>query len=1278
MPIRNGNITNGTFGGGSGGDGSGAKSIVVTSPDGSIVQIGDSSFNESKSQLEVALQAIGGGSGVPDSTKINYLATSKNTPTFAINEEYLLCVGNPNDTVNYNLTFRSSGFINLNFSLTHNGTSNYDAAQVIFNSVSISGATATKSQLNGYFKVKAYLTTASATVNNVVIPSGTILYTLVLNSALPITGGTNSLKGVISVGSIESYTGAINPSSNALLAVSTGLITGTTTTINQLVQPQTSIADIVDNVIVTYKNGVFVNSGLFTTNINKKYVKYFFVDPDYGSDTNTTAINGSFNAPFKTMAYAQTIGSTGSIFVIMGKSTEAAFTITKPNIDIMCFGTRSALCGFTNKVTINNTTAGSSIRFTGISFDGGVDTATTNVGGVYFYNGQTVAALTKADAGYMEMVGFDSSNNTVSVSKGTLNINGGKTTAPAISGSGTQVTLDNVGLVLGNASVASGNVLMAFESNWIAAATNAAINGVVGSTILLDGINFARADGTRANLKLDGNYDYQHCDFEGTGSTFGTLIGVPDNFTRMRLWKAPIIGNATYMYVEDPTTGEMSKMLIPSTPSGSPSLFQIYDWAADTTISNGYLSFKTGKGVNVGSDITYNSSTSETEIFLTAGKTYTFDLAYNSIQSADPSADVNTYQYTGSDFTSANITVTAGEIVNGVYTCTATSGTGSAQLAASVSTGGVMNVFTAKAIIYPSQCAVAPNTTSTKLYTYTQVYTGTTLPLLCKNGSINSHTLTRNTSLGGAFGDNNVEFNHPFNGYNPNEYVSCGGVDRVFVSNLIAATRFAYSKDAGTSFTSMTDPLANTVSLSSSLVACYASDIDRAVFIGSSGVSCRIDPIAGTFTQFNITSQGVKQCVRGLLSGVNNFVTVGNNNTWNQFMKSTDGETWLNIASNNLASILPSTGTVTPVYAMGGICQTKDSLKAWIVAVNDTANNITYLCSSSDLITFSSLNATANEMLKDAKTEELLELKDKLPKALSTTIQAYNGFNVNGLFCELISGVGIGASACAIMMYSSNTISGANKVVTNNGFWAAPSDWKTLTNPANLTTGQKGYMFMSGVFALWKTGGSYAVSYTADGGNTWIDKAGFTSFTSLMPFNDFQICSCSDVSASRKYSATYRNYYTVTTLFTSVWLGGQRLLGGTSSSSTVTLTPQTIATYSYQDAIGAMALNGVTVSTSANNAYLSVGVDNINKTEKVSFLSGTAYVIKNTFLVSVVGTNCTVSSTNQAAGLKGNIQDVLFGLITSVGANASIRVKCDYNNGVNKLGGGNNLRIERK
>lgn len=969
-----------------------------------------------------------------------------------------------------------------------------------------------------------------------------------------------------------------------------------------------------------------------------QYSKFRYVDNVGGSDTNI----GSYNAPYKTMKYAVENNPTGMILVLMGQSTEAAFSIpaNKTNIDIVAFGTRSALNGFTNKVTVLGTGAGS-VRFQNINFGGGLTRDATCTCGIYLYGGSIGATgFTQSGNGYTEFVGCDASNGLNTITTGTFVVDGGKLIAPIVSGTGTFVSLNNAGQILGNTTVAIGSTFSAVLSIWVSASTGFALSNVANSVVLLDGVQYVRPDlATLSTISLAGNYSIQYTEFDKVNSVLtGTNLSSTDWFDNLGLLNPATVTGRTMGLVLD-SNGKMAQQALP-TGSAKSSLY-LAGWGTDATVVNGNMDFNTSNVVsNIGTAITYSA----TNIALTAGKNYMVTVMVNSIQSGQPSASKQQMDYSGSTFTGANIGSSNGSINNNIYTCNSYGVTGSVFFLNAYNAGGNMNLFIPTATINPVQMAISPLSTSSTMYGYTQVASASNLPILVKDSTISSQNLTRSASVGGIFADNNTAFNHPFNGSNPVEYAACAGFNTVVVSSSLNADRFAFSTDNGTSFSAQLNPLANTVTMTSSLTACYAQDINIAMFVGTSGVSCKVDLTAQTYTQVNISTQGINQVVRGNLSGTMNFVAVGDNNTWNQILKSANGSSWLTLAANNLPSILPTAGS--PVYSIAGVCQTKDSLPTWLVAVNDTANNKTYICSSSDLVTFSN-------------------------------IVNYSGFNVNGIFSEKISGVGITTGASAIFAYSTNTNGPTNVVIYNNGFWATPTDWKTVTNPANISGSQRGWMYPNGVFAIWQTGGTFDIVSTADGGNSWIYRGSLTSFTYMMPCGDYQLCSCSTVSASRKYSASYRNTYTTTILYNAMWFGGQLLQAGTSSTTTVTLSNQTIASYTDQNGNGPMQLTGNALSpTNPSQQYFKVGVASINNTEQVLGLYATYFAITNTFLYRINGTNCTVSGTTQAPGQQGDVRTCLQAQITNVNASAVINLNSNYNNGTNKLGGNNSISVQ--
>lgn len=971
-----------------------------------------------------------------------------------------------------------------------------------------------------------------------------------------------------------------------------------------------------------------------------QYSKIRYVDPVAGS--NTTG-DGSYGNPWLTVLYAVTTVTTGMIVCLMGQSTEAAFSIpaNKTNIDIIALGTRSALNGFNNKVTVLGTGAGS-VRFQDLNFAGGLTRDATSTCGIYLYNGSIGATgFSQLGNGYTEFVGTDASNGVNTISAGSMLVAGGKFAAFTLSGANTRLAISGDCGVVGNATVGAGSILAWLGGYHYVQATGFAVTAPANSTVLIDGVQFVRPDGTLATLSLSGFWSIQYSEFMRTGSTLaGTNLGALDWFDKIGLLNARTITTATKMLVIDPATGELCEQLIPSS-GGARSALYLAGWGAGTPVANGNINFNDATTTNkINNSISYAGGT---DITLEAGKNYKFTVMINSTQAGTPSASSQTYAITGTDFNTSTVTIVNGAISNNQFLVTAPGGLGSAVFATAYNVGGVMNLFTPRAILYPTQLSLSSFSTTSNAYAYTQVTNGWGNSVLVKNGAISAQTLTRTTTVGGASGANEAAFNHPFNGTTPLEYAACAGFNVSVVSNALTANRFAFSIDNGSTYVTQSSPLANDVILNGSLTACYGQDINRAVFIGTTGVSCKVD-LTGEFTQFNVV-QGIKQVVRGNLSGTQNFIAVGNNTTWNQFTRSTNGDTWLAMAANNLTSVLPSTGTLTPVYAMGGVCQTLDNLGAWLVAVNDTANNITYVCSSADLVTFSAL-------------------------------VNYNGFNVNGLFTAKVSGVGLSAGASTVMMYSSNTTGAANRLVYNTGFWATAGDWKISNNIGNFSTGIRGSMSPSGVFTLWRSsGGNFDFMASADGGNSFSSKTVTTSFTYLMPLGDYKFCSCSDVSASRQYSASYRNTYTATAIYDAMWAGGQQLTAGVSSSTTVTPTDRTIASYAMYDD-GSMLVTGANVATSASSQYYKVGMTNVNSTEKISSLGGSAYVISNTFLFSATGVNCTVSGTTQAPGLQGNIQDAIQGVISSVNASAVLRFNCNYNNGTNTLGGGNSVLIE--
>ena len=297
-----------------------------------------------------------------------------------------------------------------------------------------------------------------------------------------------------------------------------------------------------------------------------QYSKYRYVDNVGGADTN----QGSFNAPYKTVAYALTQITTGMIVCLLGQTAEPALSIpaTLTNIDVISFGTRSALNGFTNGVTVLGTGAGS-VRFQNLNFGGGLTRSSTSTCGIYVYGGSIgVNGFTQSGNGYTEFVETDASNGVVTVSAGRLVTNGGKLIAPVVTGTGTFVSINNAGSVIGNATVASGSALSAILSVWVSAATGHAISSVAGSTVLIDGVQFVRSDlATLSTVSFLGNWSIQYAEFNRVSSVLtGANLASVDYFDKLALLNTATVTGRTKQLVLD-ANGVVSEQLIATPPT---------------------------------------------------------------------------------------------------------------------------------------------------------------------------------------------------------------------------------------------------------------------------------------------------------------------------------------------------------------------------------------------------------------------------------------------------------------------------------------------------------------------------------------------------------------------------------------------------------------------------------------------------------------------------------------------------------------------------------------
>jgi len=219
-------------------------------------------------------------------------------------------------------------------------------------------------------------------------------------------------------------------------------------------------------------------------------------------------------------------------------------------------------------VTVLGTGAGS-VRFQNLNFGGGLTRASTSTCGIYVYGGSIgTSGFTQSGNGYTEFVETDASNGLNTVSSGRLVTNGGKLIAPAVTGSGTFVSINNAGSIIGNTTVASGSTLSAILSIWVSAATGHAISGVAGSTVLIDGVQFVRSDlATLSTVSFFGNWSMQYAEFNRASSVLtGTNLASTDYFDKVGLLNTATVTGRTKQLVLD-ANGVVSEQLIATPPT---------------------------------------------------------------------------------------------------------------------------------------------------------------------------------------------------------------------------------------------------------------------------------------------------------------------------------------------------------------------------------------------------------------------------------------------------------------------------------------------------------------------------------------------------------------------------------------------------------------------------------------------------------------------------------------------------------------------------------------
>lgn len=227
-------------------------------------------------------------SNAAGATKYNFPISCKNTPTFAADEEYVLTVGTLTGEVDYQLLFQvgyavpnAQSMTSISFSLTHSGVlASHTGYQVVVKNICAEHSPElTQAQLNDLFSFNVYVISDPIVINGAVVAGQIVTIKLNSNIIQAAPGQETKLIGLIATPNLSNYTGATNPNSQALLGITNGVLELATRDLTDkdglplgaVLTPtyvtNTNVANMTNNNIVKWLNGIMQDSGIAVANI---------------------------------------------------------------------------------------------------------------------------------------------------------------------------------------------------------------------------------------------------------------------------------------------------------------------------------------------------------------------------------------------------------------------------------------------------------------------------------------------------------------------------------------------------------------------------------------------------------------------------------------------------------------------------------------------------------------------------------------------------------------------------------------------------------------------------------------------------------------------------------------------------------------------------------------------------------------------------------------------------------------------------------------------------
>ncbi len=316
-------------------------------------------------------------SNAAGATKYNFPISCKNTPTFAADEEYVLTVGSLTGEVDYQLLFQvdyavpnAQSMTSISFSLTHSGVlASHTGYQVVVKNICAQHyPELTQAQLNDLFSFNAYAISDPIVINGAVVAGQIVTIKLNSNIIQAAPGQETKLIGLIATPNLSNYTGATNPNSQALLGITNGVLELATRDLTDkdglplgaVLTPtyvtNTNVANMTNNNIVKWLNGIMQDSGIAVANIALQSSDNVFVGNDSftQSPTMPTVITGDSSLKGANTAFvAAAIAANGGGIVASGGSDGAMWVLFANGLILQTAAVQVAL--------VPNGTAGGSI-----------------------------------------------------------------------------------------------------------------------------------------------------------------------------------------------------------------------------------------------------------------------------------------------------------------------------------------------------------------------------------------------------------------------------------------------------------------------------------------------------------------------------------------------------------------------------------------------------------------------------------------------------------------------------------------------------------------------------------------------------------------------------------------------------------------------------------------------------------------------------------------------------------------------------------------------------